>query len=85
MINKAYLEVMQTILEDLKSNKPSFKEKSPQEYFYNLKLKNPKRYEGLNFSEKTKVKDPFSKDLSTIFSHLRFCGFLDLDNNILFE
>ena len=57
----------------------------PQEYFYNLKLKNPKRYERLNFSEKTKAKESFSKDLSTILAHLRFCGFLDLDNNILFE
>jgi hypothetical protein len=41
---------MQIVLEDLKNEKPSFKEKSPKEYFYNLKLKNPKRYEGLNFS-----------------------------------
>lgn len=48
MINQAYLEVMQIVLEDLKNEKPSFKEKSPQEYFYNLKLKNPKRY-GIEF------------------------------------
>ena len=85
MISTAYLKVMQVILEDLKSYKPSFKEKSPKEYFYNLKLKNPKRYEGLNFNEKTKAKESFSRDLSSIFAHLRDCGFLDLDNNILFE
>jgi hypothetical protein len=82
---QTYHEVTRVILEELKVSRPDFQKVEPQEYFYNLKLSFPEKYGALNFSEKTKTQEPFSRDLSSIFGHLRDCGFLDLDNNILFE
>jgi hypothetical protein len=83
--NQTYQELIQVILKELKDSRPDFKEVEPQDYFYNLKLKYPEKYKELTFNVKTKTQAPFSRDLSAIFSHLRDCGFLGLDNNILFE
>jgi hypothetical protein len=85
MNDQEYNKFTKLILEELKDSRPNFKEGGPQEYFYNLKLKEPEKYEGLIFSKKTETHPPFSRDLSSIFHHLRDCGFLDLDNNVLFE
>jgi len=82
-IGQSYQEVSKTILEELVLNPIDFNKRNYQEYFYNLKLKEPERYERLMFD--TNGHEPYSEDLSQIFSDFLSCGFVDLDKNIVMK
>jgi hypothetical protein len=66
---QTYQQVSEVIERDLRklSNK-KLNEIDFQEYFYNLKQKNPKRYERLKFTNSGK---PYSEDLGDILADLK--------------
>jgi hypothetical protein len=78
---QTYQEVSKIILEELVLNPVDFKKKDYQEYFYNLKIKEPEKYERLTFD--TNSHKPYSEDLTDIFVNFFLCGFIDLDKNII--
>lgn len=75
-----YQEVSIVIMRELVKSKVNLKETDPQDYFYNLKSKYPKKYEGLTFDTNG---EPFSKDLSSILFDFKVCGFMDFDNKLV--
>jgi hypothetical protein len=83
MIKQTYQEVSKVILEELVVNPTNFKKLEHHKYFYDLKLKNPKKYERLTFD--TNGAEPYCETLSSIFSDFRRCGFMNSDNSLILD
>jgi len=83
MTKQTYQEVSKVILEELVKNPVVFKGLEHHQYFYDLKIKYPKRYERLIFD--TNGSEPYCKDLANIFMDFKICGFMDYNNTPLLE
>jgi hypothetical protein len=77
---QSYQDVSKIILEELVLEPVDFKKVDYQKYFYELKIKEPEKYERLTFD--TNGVEPYSEDLSQIFFDYLLCGFVDLHKNI---
>lgn len=80
-MRQSYQEVSKVILKELVTNSVDLKKVNYQQYFYDLKMKNPENYNGLSFD--TNGEDPYSEDLESIFRDFVICGFMDLDRKII--
>jgi hypothetical protein len=83
MGKQTYQQVSKVILEELVANPVSFKKVDYHEYFYNLKIKNPEKYERLGFD--TNGGTVYCKDLSSIFMDFMICGFMNYDRTPLLK
>ena len=78
--NKSYREVSRVILQKIVENDIDIKERGYQNYFHDLKAKEPDKYGGLIFDCNGNL--PFSKYLGFIFMDFKIVGFMNFDNSV---